>query len=71
MSIQKGMIITASNINDLKKQVIEIYSKRSFLSEAGYNTTTLTSDSPGFGDTPIKIGNNINQNFYYSLNALL
>lgn len=71
MSIKKGMIITASNINDLKNQVIEIYSKRSFLSEAGYNKTTLTSDSPGFGDTPIKTGNNINQNFYYSLNALL
>ena len=71
MSIKKGVQITASDINDLKTKVISIYNKRSFLSNAGYTTTTVTANSSGFGNTSIAPGNNINQNFYYSLNALL
>jgi hypothetical protein len=71
MSIKKGAQITASDINDLKTKVISIYNTRSFLSNAGYTTTTLTANSSGFGNTPIESGKTINQNFYYSLNALL
>lgn len=67
--IKKYEKITATDVNALKTKVLEIYANRTYLNDM--NLISLNDGVPGFGNTSIAIGNQINQNFYYAINALL